>query len=384
MAEFELADLRRTTPYVPLGRYGRARAATTDDADSGADDSARKRQRKREDTPPVARPANSSLLNRRTSLAVLSRPTPSLLSAPPKRKQPDDASESAPRRITNQQRRHEEELMEFAGRETPPGAPAPLADAAEVIDEDDDDDVIQEPLMQPDQPSATEDEDEETFAAYAPGGDDSDAVDIPSAGISRLRKYHEHGPKGICFACIYAPGGRVAQIARSGMEFITNVIKSANSGACRVRLSEAIKRYYDLHIRKPGNHPDILRPGQAEFPEWPVRQIYAHYFTAAHGRLNARESEVRRILWMEEVLETFANNGLFQLKRVNGRVRKIVDLKILDSFLDVSKEVHKLYIPGPGRKNGIGNDVATVPTESASAVFHGQQQLYGAPSSTYM
>lgn len=202
---------------------------------------------------------------------------------------------------------------------------------------------------------------------------------VPMDDIRSLRRSYPNARKTssrYCFSCRYAPGGKATDIAREGIEVINEILVSADSGASRVALAEAIQFYYNKYIRDEANR--FARPGEQRFPDWTVPNIFSHFFTCEHGRINASESGVHRIQILEKCLRVVANNELIREGRdANGRLIQQVDTDALLKAEKIMKLLDSHYKPAPGKKAGIGSNVPTVPTESASGVFQRPIQLFG-------
>ena len=175
-----------------------------------------------------------------------------------------------------------------------------------------------------------------------------------------------------CFGCMYASGDVVPIVCARAFEDISTLVRSADAGACRVQVSQEIYYAYENMVRKPGNA--TRRPTDPEFPEWPVRAIYEHYFTPLHGRGDARSSVSWRTRALENAAYTMSECGLF-IKDQNTGAR-MVNGPVMELFLKVNNALNVNYKIDVQKLGGVGSAFAP-PVQTASQMLYGPDRVVG-------
>jgi len=177
-----------------------------------------------------------------------------------------------------------------------------------------------------------------------------------------------------CFACHYARNDCVPRVAVQGYHGLMMLVQSADSGTCRVTLSDEVRRYYDSEIREPGNR--FIGEGMRPFPEWPTRTIFKHYFSPEHGRNDARASVRWRTHVLENVVYTMANNGLFVEQQDGaGPPQRMVNYPVLEVFLKANNALNQMVKMDLNKLGGAGSSVAP-PTQTASNTLMGPDRVH--------
>jgi hypothetical protein len=177
-----------------------------------------------------------------------------------------------------------------------------------------------------------------------------------------------------CFACHYARNDCVPRVAVQGYHGLMMLVQSADSGTCRVTLSDEVRRFYESEIREPGNR--FVADGMRPFPEWPTRTIFKHYFSPEHGRNDARASVRWRTHVLENVVYTMANNGLFvETQEGAAPPTRSVNYPVLELFLKANNALNQMVKMDLNKLGGAGSSVAP-PTQTASNTLMGPDRVH--------
>jgi hypothetical protein len=155
------------------------------------------------------------------------------------------------------------------------------------------------------------------------------------------------GGMAACFACRFARPSVTAPAAREGIEMMHTLLRSAPAGTCRVSLALEMAVVFERHVRAPMNR--YRREGEAECAEWHVRDLYDHYFTPLHERVDAVSSQETRALVLETALYNIERFGLYRWCEVKGLpgLQRVVREDTLKSYVATSAALSSLYAQRP-------------------------------------
>ena len=145
-----------------------------------------------------------------------------------------------------------------------------------------------------------------------------------------------------CFACRFARPSMTAPAAREGIDMMHALLRSAPAGTCRVSLALEMAVVFERHVRTPMNR--YRREGEAECEPWHVRDLYDHYMTPLHGRVDAVSSQETRALVLETALYNMERFLLYRPCEVKGHAgpQLVVQPEALKNYITASTHLTNL------------------------------------------
>lgn len=161
-----------------------------------------------------------------------------------------------------------------------------------------------------------------------------------------LDKLGEGSGSANCFACKYVRNAHVTPIAAKGFDHIRTIMRSAGAGANKVALALEMADYFENKVRAASErwrHPD-----EDECPEWPAADIYDHFFTAKHNRVDAIGSQERRVLQAEQMQEELFHTGMWVMTTApDGTQTRRLDTNNLQCWLKLNDTITRMYNQDP-------------------------------------
>jgi len=150
-----------------------------------------------------------------------------------------------------------------------------------------------------------------------------------------------------CFACHFGRANMTTPVARDGLDMMHKLLSSATSGTCRVALALDMSVAFEHYVRTPMNR--YRRPDEEQCPAWHVRDIYDHYMTPLHGRLDAVSSQESRAITMERALYNMERYLLYEERDVRGcdGPQLVVREDALKAYISASLHLSHIYTQRP-------------------------------------
>jgi len=150
-----------------------------------------------------------------------------------------------------------------------------------------------------------------------------------------------------CFACRFGRANMTAPAAQHGLNQMHALLRTATAGTCRVALAIDMALVFERQVRTPMNR--YRRPGEELCTEWHVRDLYDHYMTPLHGRLDAVSSQESRALTIERALYNMERYLLYEEREVKGHEapQRVVREDTLKTFITTSLHLSHLYTQRP-------------------------------------
>lgn len=162
----------------------------------------------------------------------------------------------------------------------------------------------------------------------------------------RRRLLGEPGGQEQCFACCFARNDTMAPAAQPGVRAIEQLLRSQSAGANKVALAGEIEQLFEREVRRVINRTRL--PDEPECPPWPAADIYEHYFTSNHGRVDANASAEKRATALEQMFDNINDFLLFQLvETADGRQVKVVKPDMVRLQLQVNQALQQSYAKRP-------------------------------------
>lgn len=206
------------------------------------------------------------------------------------------------------------------------------------------------------------------------GGDERDERPMaapttyePTTSAARAELLKELGePNGpeACFACRYARNQHVAPIAIQGIEKMRVLIRSSNAGGSKVALARELADFFEKHVRcasRRYQHDD-----EEPVPEWHAIDIYEHFFTTRHNRVDAIASTERRLLYLEQAQEAIFDEELWAMRTTpDGRKARTVKSTELAMVLKLNDAINRMYTIDPQKLKLASQDAPNLAQQDA-------------------
>lgn len=145
-----------------------------------------------------------------------------------------------------------------------------------------------------------------------------------------------------CFSCRYARGSLMPPAARNGIDMMMSLLRSAPAGACRTALALEMAHTFEQHVRVPMNR--WRQEHEEPCPAWHPRDIYDHFFTPDHGRIDAVSSQESRALMFERALASIDQFAAYErCTTSSGRTCMVARPEMVKTMIQLSNELTKLY-----------------------------------------
>lgn len=152
----------------------------------------------------------------------------------------------------------------------------------------------------------------------------------------------EGGGVPACFSCRYARGTLVPPAARNGIDMMMTLLRSAPAGTCRTALALEMAHTFEQHVRVPMNR--WRQEHEEPCPAWHPRDIYDHFFTPYHGRIDAVTSQESRALMFETMLASMDQYSVYErCTTTSGRTCMVPRPDVVSAMIRLSGELTKLY-----------------------------------------
>lgn len=152
----------------------------------------------------------------------------------------------------------------------------------------------------------------------------------------------EGGGIPACFSCRYARGSLMPPAARNGIEMMHALLRSAPAGSCRTALALEMAHTFEQHVRTPMNR--YRHEHEDECPTWHPRDIYDHFFTPYHGRLDAVTSQESRALMFETMLARMDQYYAYERCTTStGATCMVPRPDVVSNMIRISDQLTKLY-----------------------------------------
>jgi len=186
----------------------------------------------------------------------------------------------------------------------------------------------------------------------APGGEPAPPPERPIMSSPELLHYvselGEGRGKAHCFACeMLQDFDHAPPVCQTGLESISRMVQNS-SGHDKVQVARSIKRLYDRQIREKVN--SRRRETDPECKEWHAADIYEHFFTQKHGRIDAVASLEQRILFFERALQDMRDKYVYtSMPGPDGQPVHVPDPRRLSEAMKVSQELTRMYMIQPSK-----------------------------------
>jgi hypothetical protein len=187
----------------------------------------------------------------------------------------------------------------------------------------------------------------------APGGDEDDNNGAQTYALSDdraevLRLLGRSNGSTQCFACVYAKDPRrVAPVCKWAIDRITQFIQQCGSYNDIIVAQDA-ERMFETSVRAEYNK--LRRPHHPEMQAWAAVDIYDHFFTQRHRRLDAQASLMQRILYMEQAGQKWRDYYVYTKIPVGqGKYIKIAHPDRMRSLRDLGKDLDRMYMLQPSK-----------------------------------
>lgn len=151
-----------------------------------------------------------------------------------------------------------------------------------------------------------------------------------------------------CFACRYARNRHIAPIAKEGIDHIREIMRSANAGGNKIALAREMAEYFENNIRATSErwrHED-----EEPCESWEAIDIYEHFFTTKHNRIDAMTSVERRLLQAEQMMEALFHEDTWVMRKMpDGRSARVVNTDKIPHWIKLNDVVTKMYNIDPGK-----------------------------------
>lgn len=151
-----------------------------------------------------------------------------------------------------------------------------------------------------------------------------------------------------CFACRYARNRHIAPIAKEGIDHIREIMRSANAGANKIALAREMAEYFENNVRATSErwrHDD-----EEPCEPWEAIDIYEHFFTTSHNRIDAMTSAERRLLQAEQMQEALFHEDTWVMRTTSdGRASRVVNTDKIMHWIKLNDVINKMYNIDPGK-----------------------------------
>jgi len=167
-----------------------------------------------------------------------------------------------------------------------------------------------------------------------------------------------------CFSCRAIRGNQLLPpAARTGLDMMTSLLRTATSGATYIALAREMHIVFTQHVRDPMNR--MRREGEEMCPDWLPRDIYDHFFTPYHRRLDAVQSQANRVMMLETALAKTEQFLLYEESRLaDGTLVQVPRPEMVAMLIRTSGELSKLYAQ---RQSSFSLAAADAPTTTTAA-----------------
>lgn len=182
--------------------------------------------------------------------------------------------------------------------------------------------------------------------ANAPGTEDTETWRDSPEYERFLRELGPGSGPERCFGCIMAKDPRrVAPVCADGLNKMMDMVRAC-AGADKITLARDLVQLFETSVRTVANR--AKRAGEQECPAWAAADIYEHFFTQEHRRLDALASLEQRIVYYEEALSRMNRHYVYtDIHDERGVPRRVPDPKRLRESLAISMYLDKLYAIKP-------------------------------------
>lgn len=147
---------------------------------------------------------------------------------------------------------------------------------------------------------------------------------------------------GHCFACRFARDSTVAPITRQGITEMNTLYRSYPAGANKVDLVLEMEEFFERHVRAKANRQ--IMDGETECPSWSAANIYEHYFTPLHGRIDSQSSVEMRASQLEMLFHHTYTYCAWEHRDSESGVPVIVPKTAeIEKLLKISAALDRMY-----------------------------------------
>lgn len=100
-----------------------------------------------------------------------------------------------------------------------------------------------------------------------------------------------------CFACRFARDSTVVPIARQGIKEMNALLRSYPAGANKVDVALELEAFFEHEVRAKANRQ--IMGDEEQCPAWTAANLYEHYFTPLHNRIDSQTSIEMRASQLE-------------------------------------------------------------------------------------
>jgi len=169
-----------------------------------------------------------------------------------------------------------------------------------------------------------------------------------------------------CFACRYARNQHVAPIALQGIEKMRAIIRSSAAGANKVAMALELYDFFEQEVRAPAHR--WKQKDEHIIPEWLAADIYEHFFTTQHGRVDAISSTERRLLYLEQAQEAIFDEEMWSMRTTpDGRRVRVVNDIGLSKMLKLNDAINKMYTIDPQKLKMASQDAPNIAMQTSVA-----------------
>jgi hypothetical protein len=112
----------------------------------------------------------------------------------------------------------------------------------------------------------------------------------------------------------------------------------------KLSLARDLEQLFETYVRQEANR--CKKPDEEECPAWRAADIYEHFFTQEHKRLDAVASLEQRILYYEEALSQMNKHYVYmdiQDAKGEGMTHRVPEPRRLKESMSCSMYLDKLY-----------------------------------------
>jgi hypothetical protein len=186
----------------------------------------------------------------------------------------------------------------------------------------------------------------EAAEADAPGAETETWRSSPEYDRFLRELGHGSGPDK-CFGCMRITDmSHVAPVCADGIRKIGEMVRT-QTNVDRMSLAREIAALFEESVRQKANR--CKKPGEEECPAWSAADIYEHFFTQEHKRLDAFASIQQRILYYEEALSRMNRHYVYtEIQDERGAMQRVPDARRLKESISLSMYLDKMYSLKPG------------------------------------
>lgn len=202
------------------------------------------------------------------------------------------------------------------------------------------------------------------------------AVEMPPQLVCFSDSYEERqrllGPglgQEFCFACDFGCGDKAPPASARGMQNINELLRSQPAGKNKIKLAYEILEIFNRDIRDVINR--TRHDDEPECPEWHPADIYDHYCTPKHSRVDSQSSAENRAIVLEDAFHNLYNFSLHTYAETeNGQRIKVAKPDVLKLLMQLDGSLNRLYAKRPKEMAATASaNITRAPAVASRRVF---------------